>query len=134
MTSLPLNIRTSQRGCVEITQQINALITTHPQAQLCHIFVKHTSASIIITGNEDENILKDIEDYFQTSVADANPNYRHCNEGDFDMSGHIRTLLTGESKSIPILNGALNLGKFQGIFLYEHRTGNNQRHLVVTLL
>lgn len=133
MRQQQLIVKTQGRGAVEITQQVNDIIA-NSSAKLCHVFVAHTSASLMITGNEDGNILLDVEDYFQDAVKDANPNYRHNNEGDFDMSGHIRTILTGESKSIPVADAKLLLGKFQGLFLYEHRAGNNNRKLVITLL
>ncbi|VVM26242.1 hypothetical protein BSPWISOXPB_1609, partial [uncultured Gammaproteobacteria bacterium] len=97
-------------------------------------YICHThSASLIITGNEDANLLLDVEDYFQISIADANPNYRHNNEGDFDMSGHIRSILTGESKTIPVVANKLALGQYQGLFLYEHRADENNRKLLITL-
>ncbi len=131
---LYLEIKTQGRGALEITQQVNAIIAKKSDAQLCHVFVTHTSASLMITGNEDANLLLDIEDYFRANVTDANPNYRHNNEGDFDMSGHIRSVLTGESKTIPIIDGKLALGKYQGLFLYEHRAGDNNRKLIITLL
>lgn len=129
-----LLIKTHNRGATEITQLVDAVVAEFAQNHtLCHVFVAHTSASLMITGNEDADVLLDIEDYFQAQVTDANPNYRHNNEGDFDMSGHIRTILTGESKAIPIQAGRLALGKFQGLFLYEHRAGENNRKLVVSL-
>ena len=129
-----LLIKTHNRGATEITRLVNAIVTEFSQSHtLCHVFVTHTSASLMITGNEDADVLLDIEDYFQAKVTDANPNYRHNNEGDFDMSGHIRSILTGESKSIPIIDCKLALGKFQGLFLYEHRAGENARKLIVTL-
>ena len=129
-----LLIKTHNRGATEITQLVNAIVTEFSQSHtLCHVFVTHTSASLMITGNEDTDVLLDIEDYFQDVVKDGNPNYRHNNEGDFDMSGHIRSILTGESKTIPIIDCKLALGKFQGLFLYEHRAGENTRKLIVTL-
>jgi len=129
-----LLIKTHNRSATEITQLVNAIVTEFSQSHtLCHVFVTHTSASLMITGNEDADVLLDIEDYFQAQVTDANPNYRHNNEGDFDMSGHIRSILTGESKTIPIIDCKLALGKFQGLFLYEHRAGENARKLIVTL-
>jgi secondary thiamine-phosphate synthase enzyme len=133
-------IQTSGRGALNITAQVNekivirgALNMSLQPFTLCHVFVTHTSASLMITASEDLNALLDIEDYFQTQVTDANPNYRHNNEGDFDMSGHIRSILTGESKTVPIIDCKLALGKFQGLFLYEHRAGENSRKLIVTL-
>ncbi|CAC9572763.1 hypothetical protein [uncultured Gammaproteobacteria bacterium] len=129
-----LIVRTNGRGAIEITQQVNEIVAEQSDAQLCHIFVIHTSVSLIITGNEDANLLLDVEDYFQDTIADANPNYRHNNEGDFDMSGHIRSILTGESKTIPVVDNKLALGKYQGLFLYEHRGDENNRKLLITLL
>ena len=133
MSRQELFIDTQGRGAVDITTQINKFLA-NSKAQLCHVFVAHTSASLMITGNEDANLLLDVEDYFQNQVADADPGYRHCGEGDFDMSGHIRSILTGESKTIPMANGALALGKFQGLYLYEHRAGSNTRKLIITEL
>ncbi|WP_348676370.1 secondary thiamine-phosphate synthase enzyme YjbQ [uncultured Candidatus Thioglobus sp.] len=134
MNQQELLVQTTNRGAIEITQRVNDIV--HQSAHsptLCHVFATHTSVSLMITGNEDPNVLLDIEDYFQRNVADANPSYRHNNEGDFDMSGHIRSILMGESKTIPIQNRQLALGKFQGLFLYEHRVGENSRKLIITL-
>ena len=128
-----IQITTQDRGASNITDVINQTLSTQKNAKLCHIFVAHTSASLIITGVEDENILLDIEDYFQSQVVDADERYRHNNEGDYDMSGHIRTILTGEQKTIPVIDQKLALGKFQGLFLYEHRAGENLRKLIVTV-
>ncbi|CAC9548336.1 Uncharacterized protein sll1880 (YjbQ family) [uncultured Gammaproteobacteria bacterium] len=128
-----LVVKTKGRGAIEITQQVNAVLAQQ-DAKLCHLFVAHTSASLMITGNEDPDLLLDMEDFLQTSVVDANPNYRHNGEGDFDMSGHIRSVLTGESKSIPVVANKLALGRFQGLFLYEHRAKGSNRKLIVTLL
>ncbi|WP_428087168.1 secondary thiamine-phosphate synthase enzyme YjbQ [Candidatus Thioglobus sp.] len=132
MSQQQLTINTRGRGAIEIGAQVNALIN-NAAAQLCHIFVTHTSAALMITGNEDANLLLDVEDYLTKTITDADPDYRHCTEGDFDMSAHIRTILTGEQKTIPIINGQLALGEFQGLYLYEHRAGNNTRKLIITL-
>ncbi len=134
MSQQQLFIKTHQRGVVEITQKINGIIVKQGQpVELCHVFIAHTSASLMITGSEDSDILLDVEDYFQKIVTDADSVYRHNNEGDFDMSGHIRTILTGEAKTIPIIDNKLGLGQFQGLFLYEHRAGENIRKLIITL-
>ena len=133
MSQHELIVNTNGRGAIDISSRVNALIDDL-DVKLCHVFVAHTSASLMITGNEDPNLLLDVEDYFSTNVADADPNYRHCGEGDFDMSGHIRSILTGEAKTIPIIQGQLALGKFQGLYLYEHRAGNNTRKLIITLI
>ena len=133
MSQHELMIDTQGRGAIEISQQVNAFISDD-SFQLCHVFVAHTSASLMITGSEDPNLLLDVEDYFQASVVDADPSYRHIGEGDFDMSGHIRSILTGEAKTIPIIQGKLGLSKNQGLYLYEHRDGINTRKLIITLI
>ncbi|QKQ24111.1 YjbQ family protein [Candidatus Ruthia endofausta] len=134
MSQQQLFIKTHQRGAVEITQKVNDIIVIQGHlVELCHVFVAHSSASLMITGSEDSDILLDVEDYLQKIVLDASPKYRHNNEDDFDMSGHIRTILTGEAKTIPIIDNKLGLGQFQGLFLYEHRSGENTRKLIITL-
>lgn len=130
-----LNISTQDRGLVEITQQLNQALQAHgANANLVHVFVKHTSASLVVTGNEDPNLLSDIEGYLQRSVPDGDSRYQHNNEGDFDTSGHIRSILTGEGKVLPLTDGQLTLGRYQGLFLYEHRAGENTRTLIISLL
>lgn len=133
MSQHELMIDTNGRGAIDISNKVNALIN-HASAQLCHVFVAHTSASLMITGNEDPNLLLDVEDYFINNIKDADPAYRHSGEGDFDMSGHLRSILTGESKSIPVIQGKLALSKFQSLYLYEHRAGKNTRKLIITLI
>jgi secondary thiamine-phosphate synthase enzyme len=126
---IELKIPTNGRGLIEITSLINENIKS--ENGLCNIFCKHTSASVVITGNEDPDLLLDIDDFLKNFIKDGN-HYRHNNEGDFDTSGHIRTLILGDSKTIPIKNQKLNIGKFQGVFLYEHRGGENIRSVVLS--
>ncbi|MDB3893366.1 secondary thiamine-phosphate synthase enzyme YjbQ [Candidatus Thioglobus sp.] len=133
MSQHELIVTTNGRGAVDITAQVNELIKS-TKSQLCHVFVAHTSASLMITGNEDANLLLDIKDYFQKYIPDASPDYRHFGEGDFDMSGHIRSIFTGEQKTIPIVQGSLALGKLQGLYLYEHHANNNARKLIISLI
>ncbi|BBP42289.1 secondary thiamine-phosphate synthase enzyme YjbQ [Thiosulfativibrio zosterae] len=129
-----LSITTHQRGTQNITSIIDDLVKNAGiQTGLCHVFIQHTSASLIITENADPTVCSDIETWMQHHILDADPKYRHDYEGDDDMSGHLRTIMTDTSHSIPITNGRLNLGIWQGLFLYEHRTGSFERTLVVTI-
>ena len=129
-----LSVSTQDRGMLEITDLLNQALPAHTtDAALAHVFVKHTSASLVVTGNEDPNLLSDIESYLQRSIPDGDPRYQHNNEGEFDTSGHIRAILTGESKTLPLVDGQLDLGRYQGLFLYEHRAGQNTRTLIITL-
>lgn len=129
-----LVIATPRRGSFNITQQVNqAIEQSGLQMGLCHVFCQHTSASLIITENADPTVREDIEYWMQQTVTDGDPNYRHNYEGDDDMSGHIRSMITQTSHTLPISQSRLNLGTWQGLFLYEHRTGHFQRKLILTL-
>lgn len=129
-----LTFTSSKRGTFNITDQINEFVQqTNIKTGTCHVFIQHTSASLIITENADPTVRQDIEYWMQKNVLDGDPNYRHNYEGDDDMSGHIRCMITDMSQTIPITNGYLNLGTWQGLFLYEHRTGRFQRKVVITL-
>ncbi|MGM0541396.1 MAG: secondary thiamine-phosphate synthase enzyme YjbQ [Pseudomonadota bacterium] len=126
--------QSQERGTYNITDKINRLvIESGIQSGLCHIFIQHTSASLIITENSDPTVRQDIEYWMQKTVLDGDQNYRHNYEGDDDMSGHIRCIITDTSQTIPVTGGRLNLGTWQGLFLYEHRTDHFNRKLVVTL-
>lgn len=129
-----LSIQTAQRGTQNITDRVNELVKQSSiKTGLCHVFIQHTSASLIITENADPTVRGDIEYWLQSTIKDGDPNFRHDYEGDDDMSGHIRTLITDSSHTIPITAGRLNLGTWQGLFLYEHRTGRFNRQLVITI-
>ena len=100
---------------------------------LLDIFIKHTSASLTINENADPTVRQDLESYFNKFVPEKAPYYRHDYEGDDDMPAHIKNCLLGCSVSIPITNGALNLGIWQGIYLCEHRNQGGYRSIVATI-
>ena len=130
-----LSIQTRGRGTTEITAEIASCIATSAvNAGIAHIFLSHTSCGIAITENADPSVRRDLETLMQRWAPDGDPAYRHDMEGDDDMAAHARSLLTGVSVSVPFGNGRLLLGTWQGIYLFEHRTGNHRRELVVTLL
>ena len=130
-----LTLSTSGRGFSNITQQINQIASEADcQMGLCHVFIKHTSASLILCENADPDVLIDLENHMQRLVQDAHPEFLHTAEGPDDMSAHIRTVLTSHSLSLPISEGRLNLGTWQGIFLWEHRLHGFSRELVVTVI
>lgn len=129
-----LTFDTPKRGSQNITEDINRVVKESKiTTGLCHVFIKHTSASLIITENADPTVRSDIEYWMQKNILDGDPNYQHDYEGDDDMSGHLRTLLTNTSHTLPVTQGKLNLGTWQGLFLYEHRTGRFNRQVIVTL-
>lgn len=126
--------KSSNRGTYNITQKINSAVSESGiQSGVCHVFIQHTSASLMITENADPTVREDIEYWMQKNIIDGDPNYRHNYEGDDDMSGHIRSMITSTSQTIPVTNNQLNLGTWQGLFLYEHRTGRFDRKIIITI-
>lgn len=129
-----IKIQTSGQGLYEITNQIRSFATTSTtESVICNVFVKHTSASLIICENADPDVLHDLEQYFKRLVKDDEPYFKHTLEGPDDMSAHIKSVLTGCSLSIPVTNGKLNIGTWQGIFLWEHRVSSHNREVVLTI-
>lgn len=124
------------RATLDITAAINAALADGTVTTgLCHIFIQHTSASLMICENIDINVRDDIERWLEKNVIDGDPMFRHDEEGEDDMSGHIRSVLTGMDLTVPVTNGQLNLGTYQGIYLYEHRyAGRASRDVVITTL
>ncbi|EHA1082588.1 TPA: secondary thiamine-phosphate synthase enzyme YjbQ [Photobacterium damselae] len=115
----------------EIEQQLPEL--AQYTVGLCHIFILHTSASLTINENADPTVRSDLEAHINKLVPERAPYYRHTYEGDDDMPAHIKASLLGSSVMIPIKNGRLALGTWQGIYLGEHRDYGGHRHLMVTL-
>ena len=99
----------------------------------CTLFIKHTSASLLIQENADPAVLRDIESFFSRLVSEDSDLYEHNSEGPDDMPAHIRSLLTNSSLSIPITNSKLELGIWQGIYLYEHRNQSHNRKVIVNI-
>lgn len=120
------------RGFHIITDEILSHIDL-PQTGILHLFIKHTSASLSINENFDSTVLDDFETVFNKMVPEDMPYYTHTVEGSDDMPAHIKASLTDSSVSIPISNGRLNLGKWQGIYLCEFRNGARSRKIVATV-
>jgi secondary thiamine-phosphate synthase enzyme len=99
---------------------------------ICQVFIQHTSASLTINENADPTVRKDFEMYFSKTVPENDPEYQHDDEGPDDMPAHLKAALLGSSVIIPIRNGMLALGMWQGIYLCEHRNHGGERHLMIT--
>lgn len=126
-------ISTSGRGFYDITAKVNTFVLESSlQNGLCHVFIQHTSASLLICENADPSVRHDVEQFFSRLVIDGDESYQHCYEGADDMAGHLRSILTESSIVLPVTNHALNLGTWQGIYLYEHRYRAHERKLVMT--
>lgn len=126
-----LDIDTQGKSLRRFTQQVQELVNESGVAcGLCTVFIRHTSASLTIQENADPDVLVDLETFFSKLVPEGN-HYEHSTEGPDDMPAHIRSVLTSTSLSIPILNGRLALGTWQGIYLWEHRDRGHAREVVV---
>jgi secondary thiamine-phosphate synthase enzyme len=115
----------------EIVNQLPELLELN--IGLLHIFILHSSASLTINENADPSVLADFESYFNRAVAENEPYYTHTYEGSDDMPAHIKASMLGSSVSVPITDGYLNLGVWQGIYLCEHRDQGGSRNLIVTI-
>eukprot|EP00095_Tigriopus_kingsejongensis_P000066 snap_masked-scaffold2_size2283618-processed-gene-14.19 protein:Tk00066 transcript:snap_masked-scaffold2_size2283618-processed-gene-14.19-mRNA-1 annotation:"secondary thiamine-phosphate synthase enzyme" len=100
---------------------------------MCHVFVRHTSASLLITENADPDVLRDMETVFAALAPDGDARYRHRDEGADDMAAHLRCALTQTTLNIPVVDGQLMLGTWQGLFLWEHRYNSHRRELIFSL-
>ena len=130
-----IRVTTRPRAFEMITQAIErAIAGTGVQTGLCHVFIRHTSASVMITENADSAVRRDLERFMQRIAPDGSPEYEHDTEGPDDMPAHIRTMLSGSSVTVPVIDGRLGLGTWQGIYVWEHRSHRHTRELVVTVV
>jgi secondary thiamine-phosphate synthase enzyme len=130
-----LTVRTRARGFYEITRDVQSLVSqAGVKTGLCTLHLQHTSASLLIQENADPDVQRDFERFFARLIPDGDPLFVHTVEGDDDMPAHVRTALTTVNLSIPIAEGRLCLGTWQGIYLWEHRTRPHTRTVVVHTL
>ncbi len=123
-----LTLATTGKGLYEFTDTVTTWLRKEQfQTGLLTIFIRHTSASLLIQENADPDVIEDLNRWFSRLVPEDDPIYRHTAEGPDDMPAHIRTALTAVHLGIPIVNGKLVLGAWQGIYLWEHRTWPHQR-------
>lgn len=129
-----LVIDTPGRGLIDITAQIQAAVRESSIGTgLCHVFILHTSASLLVTENADPDVLHDLETVYADLAPDGDRRYRHTAEGPDDMSAHVRSALTQTSLTLPVEDGRLALGTWQGIHLWEHRSRPHRRTVVLTV-
>ena len=127
-----LQIQTRGKGLLEITPEVSKVVqASEVTSGMCNLFVRHTSASLVIQENADPDVQQDLEYFFGKLVPENDLGYTHTIEGPDDMPSHIRSALTSTSEQIPLSGGKLLLGIWQGIFLWERRTGPNVRNIVV---
>lgn len=125
-------IRTSGQGLYEFTGNVaDAVARSEVMTGLVHIFCRHTSASLLIQENADFDVQTDLLAFFRRLVPDGDPLFIHTMEGPDDMPAHVKAALTQTTLTVPIINGRMGLGTWQGIYLFEHRTAPHTRKIIV---
>ena len=129
-----IDVSTRGRSIVEVTDRVAAAVADGDVVTgLCHLFLRHTSASLMVCENADPAVLRDMEAFMSRLVRDGDPLFEHSAEGPDDMPAHVRSVLTQTSLTLPVARGALALGTWQGVFVWEHRYAPHRRQLVVTI-
>jgi secondary thiamine-phosphate synthase enzyme len=125
----------TRRGLVEVTDEVRAFVRAQElRTGLCTVFIRHTSASLVIQENADPSARRDLEAFLDRLVPDGDPLYEHVAEGDDDMPSHVKSALTRTSEAIPVREGELGLGTWQGLYVWEHRDGRHRRELLVHVI
>ncbi|MEO5829876.1 MAG: secondary thiamine-phosphate synthase enzyme YjbQ [Rhodanobacter sp.] len=128
-------VHTRGRGFSDISAQVaDAVVSSHVQIGIANVFTMHTSCSLLLGENADPAVGRDLERWLTRAVPDGDPIFEHVEEGPDDMPAHIRAILTGVSLVVPVHAGKLQLGTWQGIYLWEHRLDPHQRKVSVTVL
>lgn len=128
-------ISTRGKGLYPFTRDVARWIASlNISTGLLTVFVQHTSASLAIQENADPDVVRDLADYFERLAPENDPRYRHQDEGPDDMPAHIRSALTATSLTIPVMNGRMALGTWQGLYLFEHRAAPHRRSVVLHLI
>lgn len=130
-----IEIRTPGRRFVDFSAELEeAVRRSGVENGLCNVFLRHTSASLLITENADPDVRVDLENFMSRLVPDGDPAYVHALEGPDDMPAHIRSVLTASELTLPVRNGRLALGTWQGAYLWEHRARPHLRQIEVTII
>ncbi|NMO22621.1 YjbQ family protein [Pyxidicoccus fallax] len=130
-----LTVSTRGRGFTDITGEVRRAVTESGARQgLCTVFLHHTSASLLLCENADPDVRRDLESFFARLVKDGDPLFVHDAEGPDDMPAHVRTVLTQNSLSIPVKDGDVDLGTWQGVYVWEHRTSPHRRRVTVSVV
>lgn len=129
-----LTVHTEGRGSYDLTGRIARFIEqTGVRLGLCHVFLQHTSASLMLCENADPAVRSDLERFMAALVPDGDPMFRHRSEGPDDMPAHVRTVLTQSGLTLPVSDARPGLGTWQGLYLWEHRTAAHRRQVMLTV-
>jgi len=129
-----MNVETSGRGTYDITRAVQDLVKrSGVQEGLCNVFIHHTSASLTLCENADPSVRDDLETFMGRIAPDGSAEYTHTAGGPDDMSAHIRSILTQPQLTIPVVGGRADLGTWQGVYVWEHRTSRHRRRITLSI-
>lgn len=129
-----LQIATDGRGTYDLSANVQQVVAASGiKIGMCHVFIHHTSASLMLCENADPDVMRDLETFMSRQVPDGDPMFMHTAEGPDDMPAHIRSILTQSDLNLPVSDGQCSLGTWQGIYLWEHRLAPHSRHVTVTV-
>ena len=129
-----LSVSTTGRGTYDLSADIQRVVASSGVTTgYCQVFIKHTSASLMLCENADPAVMNDLETFMQRQAPDGDPMFTHTAEGPDDMPAHVRSILTQSDLSVPVTKGRCALGTWQGIYLWEHRFAPHQRKIVLTI-
>jgi secondary thiamine-phosphate synthase enzyme len=129
-----LRIETKGRGTYDLSNDVQSVVSSSGIGTgMCHVFIRHTSASLMLSENADPAVMRDLETFMSRQVPDGDPTFTHGSEGPDDMPAHVRSILTQSDLNLPVVNGRCALGTWQGVYLWEHRLAPHSRRVIVTV-
>lgn len=129
-----IRVSTGGRGTYELSGKIQQAVSDSGiRSGICHVFIRHTSASLMFCENADPAVMRDLETFMQRQVPDGDPMFTHTAEGPDDMPAHVRSVLTQTDLNVPVSDGRCALGTWQGIYLWEHRHAPHERRVMLTI-
>jgi len=134
LTQQQIQVDTRARGAHELTADVQSVVRQSGiKSGTCNVFIRHTSASLMICENADPAVLRDLETFMARLVPDGDPMFTHTAEGPDDMPAHVRSILTRSDLNVPVMDGRCALGTWQGVYLLEHRHRGHRRTVIVTV-
>jgi secondary thiamine-phosphate synthase enzyme len=129
-----VHVGTHGRGTYDISREVDAFVAdSGVRTGICHVFIRHTSASLMLCENADPAVMRDLETFFARQVPDGDPMFTHTAEGPDDMPAHVRSILTQSDLNLPVSGGRCALGTWQGVYVYEHRHAPHTRQVLLTV-
>jgi secondary thiamine-phosphate synthase enzyme len=129
-----LRVETKGRGTYDLSNDVQCVVSSSGiDTGMCHVFICHTSASLMLCENADPAVMRDLETFMSRQVPDGDPMFTHGSEGPDDMPAHVRSILTQSDLNLPVVNGRCALGTWQGVYLWEHRLAPHSRRVIVTV-